>query len=90
MKLLEPVEIKPQKLTVIEGVYSMHPAFSGYYDFSVFLDIFPELQKERIMKRNTPDMAERFFNEWIPLENKYFSGMDVKSRCDFCIKIMNE
>ena len=90
MKLLEPVEIKPQKLTVIEGVYSMHPAFSGYYDFSVFLDISPELQKERIMKRNTPDMAERFFNEWIPLENKYFSGTDVKSRCDFCIKIMNE
>lgn len=90
MKLLEPVEIKPQKLTVIEGVYSMHPAFSGYYDFSVFLDIFPELQKERILKRNTPDMAERFFNEWIPLENKYFSGTDIKSRCDFCIKIMNE
>lgn len=90
MKLLEPVEIKPQKLTVIEGVYSMHPAFSGYYDFSVFLDITPELQKERILKRNTPEKAERFFNEWIPLENKYFSGTDVKSRCDFCIKIMNE
>ena len=58
MKLLEPVEIKPQKLTVIEGVYSMHPAFSGYYDFSVFLDITPELQKERILKRNTPEKAD--------------------------------
>lgn len=90
MKLLEPVVIKPQKLTVIEGVYSMHPAFSGYYDLSVFLDINSELQKERIMKRNTPEKAERFFNEWIPIENKYFSGTDVKSRCDFCIKIMNE
>lgn len=87
MKLLEPVEIKPQKLTVIEGVYSMHPAFSGYYDFSVFLDITPELQKERILKRNTPEKAERFFNEWISLENKYFSGADVKGRCDLCIKI---
>lgn len=87
MNLLEPVEMKPQKLTVIEGVYSMHPAFSGYYDFSVFLDITPELQKERILKRNTPEKAERFFNEWISLENKYFSGADIKGRCDLCIKI---
>ena len=87
MKLLAPVLIKPGKLAVIEGGYSMHPAFSGYYDFSVFLDISPELQKERIMKRNTPEKAERFFNVWIPMENKYFSGADVKRRCNMYIEI---
>ena len=87
MKILDPVMITPKKLTVIEGVYSMHPAFADFYDFSVFLEISSELQKERILKRNTSEMAERFFNEWIPLENKYFSGADVKNRCDMCIKI---
>ena len=52
--LLQPaVKINPGKLTVIEGAYSMHPKFSGYYDFSVFLDISPELQRERILRRNT-------------------------------------
>ena len=86
--ILQPaVKINPGKLTVIEGAYSMHPKFSGYYDFSVFLDISPELQMERILRRNTPEKAERFFNEWIPLENRYFEGMRVKERCTNIIKI---
>mgnify|MGYP003294461705 CR=1 FL=1 len=39
MKLQTPIEIKPEKLTVIEGAYSMHPDFEKFYDFSVFLNI---------------------------------------------------
>lgn len=79
--------VTPKKLTVIEGVYSMHRKFSKYYNLSVFLDISEELQKIRIEKRNTPELAKRFFDEWIPLENVYFSKMDVKNRCDIIIKI---
>ena len=90
MELQTPMQIKPENLTVIEGVYSMHPEFSGYYDFSAFLDISPELQKERILKRNSTEKAERFFNEWIPLENKYFSATDAKGRCDLVIEIKAE
>ena len=59
----------------------MHPDLADYYDFSVFLDISPELQKKRIVKRNSPEFAERFFKEWIPLEQIYFSKMKVKERC---------
>lgn len=87
MELVAPVEVTPHKLTVIEGCYSMHPAFSGYYDLSVLLEISPEVQTQRILKRNTPDTAKRFFDEWIPLENRYFSETDVKGRCDVCIEI---
>ena len=87
MKFQAPVEIKPGKLTVIEGAYSMHPTFARHYDFSVFLDITADLQRERIYKRNSPQMAERFFNEWIPLEKIYFSATDVKKRCGMCIEI---
>lgn len=90
MKLQTSIQVKPGKLTVIEGAYSMHPEFEGYYDFSVFLDISPELQKERILKRNLSQMAERFFNEWIPLENKYFSATDAKGRCDLTVKIYSD
>ena len=70
--LLPPVEIQPQKLTVIEGAYSLHPYFGDYCNISVFLDISKDLQKERILNRN-PEMADRFFDEWIPLEEKYFA-----------------
>ena len=31
------------------------------------------------------EMAERFFNEWIPLEERYFDGMNVRERCDMII-----
>ena len=79
--------IVPRKLTVVEGAYSMHPELAPYYDLSVFLDISPEAQRVRIGKRNPSPMAERFFNEWIPLEQVYFNKMHVKQRCDMCISI---
>ncbi len=86
MSLGERVTVTPKKLTVIEGAYSMHPYFGKYYDLSVFLDITPELQRQRILKRN-PNMAERFFNEWIPLERAYIEGTNIKQRCDMVIVV---
>ena len=83
----EAVSVEPKRLTVIEGVYSMHPELADSYDYSVYLDITPELQRERILKRNPAPLAKRFFEEWIPLENRYFEGMRVKERCTHIIKI---
>ena len=78
MTIKDGIQIKPEKLNVIEGAYSMHPEFAKYYDFSVFLDVCPKTQKERILKRNTTSLAVRFFNEWIPLESRYFSETRIK------------
>ena len=52
-----------------------------------FLDIDEKLQRERILKRNTPVLAQRFFDEWIPLEKRYFNEMRIKEKCDLIIKI---
>lgn len=82
-----PLTLKPCRLTVVEGAYSMHPCFNSYYDFSVFLDIDSEFQRERIIKRNSKMFAERFFNEWIPLEQRYFLQMNIKNKCSLCIKV---
>lgn len=80
-------KMEPKKLNVIEGSYSMHPKLAEKYDFGVFLEISPKLQEERIRNRNSPKLAERFFEEWIPKEQKYHEIMKVKERCDLCIKI---
>ncbi len=80
--LLPPVTVLPERLCVVEGAYSMHPDLAGYYDLSVFLDITPELQRRRILLRNGPEMAERFFSQWIPLEQLYFQAFGGKERCD--------
>lgn len=85
MKIEDAITFKPNKLTVVEGAYSMHPDLSPRYDLSVFLDISPDLQKDRIKKRNSQFFAMRFFNEWIPLEERYFKEMDIKDRCDIVL-----
>ena len=87
MTLASPVAVEPTPLTVIEGAYSMHPDLAPAYDMSVFLAISPEHQAARIRHRNTPNMAERFFKEWIPLERRYFEGMRVRERCDMVIEV---
>ena len=86
-KLSSPIMVAPNRLTVIEGAYSMHPMLAPYYDFSVFLDIGSEYQRERILKRNSQMLAQRFFDEWIPLEQKYFSVMKIKEKCTVCISV---
>lgn len=87
MTLQKPIEIVPGKLVVTEGAYSMHPELAPYYDLSVFLDIPPELQRERISRRNTPEKAKRFFTEWIPMERAYFAAFDIPARCTLRIFI---
>ena len=58
-----------------------------YYDLSVFLNIDAELQRERILKRNTKALAKRFFEEWIPLENIYFSEYGIKECADIVLDV---
>ena len=85
--LSEPTTVTDTPLTVIEGVYSMHPDLSEHYDLSVFLSISPAYQRERILKRNAPKFAERFFNEWIPLESRYFSELRIKEKCRLVVDV---
>ena len=84
--LAEPVAVKPSKLIIVEGAYSMHPELAEYYTLSVFLEISSETQRKRIEKRNTPELAKRFHEEWIPMEQRYFTELKVKERCDLICK----
>ena len=87
--LSDIITLAPKKITIVEGAYSMHLEFGKYYDFSVFLDIDCEYQKERILARS-PQLASRFLGEWIPLENKYFVGTDIKRRVDAIFFVKSE
>lgn len=82
MSLLAPITVEISGTCVIEGSYSCHPELWGYYDLRVFLSVEKEEQIKRIIKRNGPEKAEVFKEKWIPMEEKYFSELDVESRCD--------
>lgn len=85
MCLGEPVQVTPGQLCIVEGAYSMHPALAAEYDLSAFLRIAPDIQAERILRRNGPEMFSRFQKEWIPLEERYFSACRVEERCTLVI-----
>lgn len=67
-------------LVIIEGAYSQHPYFGEPYDLRIFCEISEEEQKKRILKRNGPEMLERFVNDWIPKENVYFKAYKIKEK----------
>lgn len=75
----------PEGVVIIEGAYSLHPQIPDIYDIKVFVTAPSELRLDRILKRNGPEKLERFKNEWIPMEEKYFAAFDIKSKCDFVI-----
>ena len=84
-RLLESVYVKPAKINIIEGVYSMHSFFGEIYDVCIYIDIASALQKERIKKRPAK-LQQRFFDEWIPKENEYFQFFNIKARCEMIIE----
>jgi uridine kinase len=83
--LQDAVALHPQRIRITEGSYSCHPDLLPFYDLTVFLDIAPEKQKQRILKRNGKEWGQRFFDEWIPMENIYFEQTDIKNRCQIII-----
>lgn len=78
--------VKRNSVIVIEGVYSLHPKFKPYYDFTVFLDIDRDLQHDRILKRSNNEMLQRFIKEFIPLEDLYFNDTELREKVDLFIK----
>ena len=72
--LADPVTVMPKQLNIIEGTYSHHPYFGNSYDLKVMLTVTPELQRERILQRPA-FLHQRFFEQWIPMENRYFESL---------------
>ena len=72
--LAAPVTVAPQKLNIIEGTYSHHPYFGNPYDLKILLTVDKETQRQRILERPI-FLHKRFFEEWIPMENRYFEAL---------------
>ena len=85
--LCPTVDVPPALLTIVEGAYSCHPALREHYDLTVYLSISPALQRRRIEQRNTPAFQQRFFDTWIPLEQRYFDAFDIPGHCDLVLEV---
>ena len=72
--LAAPVAVTPKKLNIVEGTYSHHPYFGNPYDLKILLTVDEETQRKRILERPA-FLHKRFFEEWIPMENRYFEAL---------------
>lgn len=80
--MLEAIDVPASAFVIVEGSYCMHPDTGRPYDVSAFMTIPYEEQCERILTRSGEYMLNRFKNEWIPLEEKYFEAFRLPDeRC---------
>lgn len=82
--LKAPVAVEPRPIAIIEGTYSQHPYFEDPYDLRVFLKVSPEVRQNRILQRPA-FLHRRFFEEWIPMEHRYFRDFSVEEKSDLVI-----
>ncbi|MDR2899523.1 MAG: hypothetical protein LBU94_04345 [Clostridiales bacterium] len=78
-------KVEYNNFLIVEGSYSMRPELLAYYDIKIFMDISPEKQMERIIKRNGKDGFINFKNRWIPMENQYFEYYNLARKCDMVL-----
>lgn len=83
-QLMQPVPVAPKKLNIIEGTYSHHPYFGNVYDLRIVLTISEQLQRQRVLARPA-FLHQRFFETWIPMENRYFAGCQILQRADLVL-----
>lgn len=81
----EPRIVEPKRLSIVEGSYSMHPYLREAYQLKIFLEVEEGEQIRRIAQRNPERSVQPFIDKWIPLENKYFNELSIRSYCDILI-----
>ena len=79
------IRVTPAAVTIIEGSYSCHPYLRNHYDLKVFLSTPKNEQKHRIKERNGENGWKIFHEKWIPLEELYFSNLEIDKQCDIHI-----
>ena len=50
------------------------------------MKIDPDTQSHRILLRNGETWHKRFMNEWIPMEQKYFTELSVREHCTLVLE----
>lgn len=73
-------KVEALPLRIVEGVYSLHPKWSGIFDLKIFLTGSLPVRLKRIEARNGAAMCRRFQEEWIPKEELYFSRFSLPDR----------
>lgn len=80
----EAVVVEPKAINIVEGTYSQHPYFGDAYDLRLVLTVSETVRTQRILNRPA-HLHRRFFEEWIPKEQTYFTAFAIEEHCDLLV-----
>ena len=81
-KRTEWVEVRPEGIVLVDGLYSMRPELMGVYDLTVYVDTPPvERSARRAQRPDNPVWVER----WAIGFDWYIDHMRVKERADVVV-----
>lgn len=75
-----------KNILILEGSYSFHPDLRPFIDISIGMRISEQIQKERIVKRSSLEVYERFRSIWIPKEKSYQQESDLFDSVDYILE----
>lgn len=76
------VEVRPDGIVLVDGIYSMRPELTDIYDLTVYVDTPPGERSARLAKRpDNPVWVER----WAIGFDWYIDHMRVKERADVVV-----
>ena len=84
-KITTQTTLQKSDIYIVEGSYSMNKNLIDLYDITVFMKIDPKTQTDRICQRNTPEIAQRYQKEWIPMEKHFHTTCKLEQKADFVI-----
>lgn len=84
-KIASVKRLEPSPLVIVEGSYCLNPHIRDIYDLKIFVETDPQTQLDRLSAREG-DNIKGFIDRWIPLENRYFSKLDIKNKCHVVVR----
>jgi len=80
-------EIIGKKYLLIEGVTSGRLELRKYLNFIIFIETPPEIRLKRGVQRDGESYRNKWLNEWMPAESKYFDSEihNTKSICNLVV-----
>lgn len=75
-----------REVLMVEGVYTLRPDWISRYDVKLFFDIDKETQYLRLREREEEAVLQRYLEEWLPLEERYFSELSPMLNADLTLR----
>lgn len=85
-RMEEWIDLWPQGIIVVEGVYAIRSELSPLYDLRVWLECPTDIRLERGLKRDGEVARDRWITDWLPMEERYLTLDNPMQRADIILQ----